>query len=274
MVSVALHHACMRTATGIERRTADPPRRRVRSLVDCARSHMAQRLERRPARRGPVDDRPRRPRNAVVVHTDIVGSTRLLEAAGERYPAVLLRHRALIGAVVRSHGGRFLAHAGDGTLAVFDDAGDAIAASVEAQRALAAEPWPGGLDLQVRAAVHAGEIYEVDGEPVGLTVNQGARIMAAAAPGQVVVSAAAVTAASPCGGDVGATSVRYPIADAGWHALRDHDRPVRLRQVVADGLTVVLPADDCAEVSADGRDHGRKPPTAGAALGPRRLTSV
>ncbi len=41
---------------------------------------------------------------------------------------------------------------------------------------------------------------------------------------------------------MGAT-VRYPVADAGWHALRDHVGPVRLRQVVADGLTVVLPAD-------------------------------
>ncbi len=42
---------------------------------------------------------------------------------------------------------------------------------------------------------------------------------------------------------MGAATVRYPIADAGWHALRDHIGPVRLRQVVADGLTVVLPAD-------------------------------
>jgi class 3 adenylate cyclase len=242
MVSVALHHAGMSTATGIEGRPADPRPGRVRSRVDRARSHLAERLARRPVRRGPVGPRSRRPRNAVVVHTDIVGSTRLVEAAGDRYPAVLLRHRALIRAAVQSLGGRFLAHAGDGTLAVFDSAGDAIAASVEVQRALAAEAWPGGLDLQVRAAVHAGEIYDVDGEPMGLTVNQGARIMAAAEPGQVVLSAAAVTAASPCGGDAGATTVRYPIADAGWHALRDHDRPVRLRQVVADGLTVVLPA--------------------------------
>ena len=180
-----------------------------------------------------------------MVQTDIVGSTRLLEAAGESYPWVLLRHRALISGAVERLGGSFLAHAGDGTLAVFDCAHDAIAASVEAQQALAAERWPDGLALRVRAGVHAGEIYEVDGEPVGLTINQGARIMAAAEPGQVIVSSAALTAASPCAssGAMGATTVRYPIADAGWHALRDHIGPVRLRQVVADGLTVVLPAD-------------------------------
>ena len=83
----------MRMATGIEVRTGDRCRRRVRSLMDDARTRLAQRLARRPAPRGLVDARPRRPRNAVVVQTDIVGSTRLLEVAGERYPAVLMRHR-------------------------------------------------------------------------------------------------------------------------------------------------------------------------------------
>jgi class 3 adenylate cyclase len=239
MVSGVAHHAGMTRATGKTRAGADHRRAWLRSLVD-----LGTRLVRRPARRGPVDDRPRRPRNAVVVHTDIVGSTRLLEAAGARYPGLLMRHRALIGGAVERLGGRFLAHSGDGTLAVFDCAHDAIAASVEAQRALAVEEWPSGLSLRVRTGVHAGEIYEVDGEPVGLAINQGARIMAAAEPGQVVVSGAAVTAAAPCtGGTVRAASVRYPMADAGWHALRDHVGPVRLRQVVADGLTVVLPAD-------------------------------
>ena len=211
-------------------------RGRRRSLVDA----VAQRLARRPPRRGPVDERPQRPRTAVVVQTDIVGSTNLLTTAGDRYPGLLLRHRDLIRSAVRGAGGRFLSHAGDGTLAVFDCAGDAIAASVAAQRALAAERWPEGLSLRVRTGVHAGEIYEVDGEPVGLMINQGARIMAAAEPGQVMVSSAVVTAAAPCAGGGGG---RYPVADAGWHALRDHTGPVRLRQVVADGLTVVLPAD-------------------------------
>jgi class 3 adenylate cyclase len=243
----------MTTATGFDGRTGDRCRRRVRSLVDDARTRLAQRLARRPAPRRPVDDRPRRPRNAVVVQTDIVGSTRLLETAGERYPAVLMRHRALIGEAVRGLGGRFLAHAGDGTLAVFDCADDAIAASVEAQRALSAERWPAGLALRVRTGVHAGEIYEIDGEPVGLTINQGARIMAAAAPGQVVVSSAALTAAAPCAGDPArVAAVQYPVADAGWHKLRDHMQPVRLRQVIADGLTVVTPADRVIDLTDPG----------------------
>jgi class 3 adenylate cyclase len=172
-------------------------------------------------------------RQVTIVHGDIVGSTELVEAAGPRYPQLLARHRALIGAAVVRGGGRFLAHAGDGTLALFDDPRDALTAAVAAQRALGDEPWPGGLAVRVRMGVHAGEVYDLDGEPVGLAVNLGARIMAAAAGGQVVVSDAVARAMA------GDDAPR--LADAGWHEIRNHAGPVHLHQVVVDGLTVVVP---------------------------------
>ncbi|HET6950907.1 MAG TPA: adenylate/guanylate cyclase domain-containing protein, partial [Acidimicrobiales bacterium] len=129
-----------------------------------------------------------------VVQSDIVASTRLVAAAGPAYPDLLLRHRALIARAVARWGGRFLAHAGDGTLAVFDRPAGALAASVEAQQALGAAPWPDGLAVRVRMGVHSGEVYEVGGEPVGLTLNHGARIMGAARAGQVVLTDAVVDA--------------------------------------------------------------------------------
>lgn len=186
---------------------------------------------------------PRSPgliRRVTVVQSDIVSSTHLIEIAGAAYPHVLMRHRALIARAVARKGGTFMAHAGDGTLAVFDRADDAISASVEAQRALAAEPWPDGLVPRVRMGVHAGDIYVVGGEPVGLVINHGARIMALAQPGQVMVSQAAAQAAVQTGRPAAG---RPEVADAGWHVLRDHAGPVRLSQVVADGLTVVPPGD-------------------------------
>ena len=217
----------MTRAAGGHERTAPAPGLRARLAAALPRSR------RRPGRRGPVDQRPSRPRSVAVVQTDIVASTQLLRAAGERYPDVLLRHRALIARAVRRRGGRFLSHAGDGTLAVFDRTDDAIAASVAAQRALAAERWPQGLVPRVRMGVHAGDVYEVDGEPVGLVIHEGARIMALARAGQVMVSGAAAAEA------VTSRGARYAVADAGWHAVRDHTGPIRLHQVVADGLTVV-----------------------------------
>jgi len=181
-------------------------------------------------------------RHVTIVHSDMVGSTELAIAAGPRYPRVLARHRALIAAAVRRAGGRFLAHAGDGTLALFDDARDAVAAAVEAQRALRDEPWPGAGPIpRVRMGIHAGEVYDLDGEPVGLAVNLGARIMAEAAAGQVDVSDTVARALSVTGGEADPGSAAPRLADAGRHELRNHAGPVQLYQVVADGLTVVVP---------------------------------
>ena len=187
---------------------------------------------RRPGCRTAGTDAPRR---VTIVHSDIVGSTDLVAQAGSRYPQVLSRHRRLIAAAVARLGGRFLSHAGDGTMAIFDEPVAALRAAVEAQRALAGEPWPAGLAPRVRMGVHAGDVYDLaDGEPVGLAVHEGARIMALAGAGQVVVSDAVAESVpageGPC------------LAEAGHHAVRDHRGPVRLRQVVADGLTVVLPS--------------------------------
>lgn len=176
-------------------------------------------------------------RRAAVLQSDIVGSTRLLRAAGDDYPELLVRHRELIARAVTRRRGRFLAHAGDGTMAVFDRVDHALAAAVEAQRAIGAAPWPQDLAPRVRMGVHVGEIVEVDGEPVGLAVHHGARVMAAARPGQVLVSPDAAAAAGAGGDGAGAT-----VVDAGWHVLRDHDEPVRLGQVAADGLAVEPPA--------------------------------
>lgn len=182
----------------------------------------------------------RGPRFATVLHSDMVASTQLLEIAGPRYPRLLARHRALIAAAVTRQGGHFLAYAGDGTLAVFDRAGDALAAAVAAQRALAAEPWPDDLVPRVRMGLHSGDVYDVDGEPVGLPVNHGARVMAAAGAGQILVSPAAAAALGLAGPVLDVDGI--VVADAGWHTLRDHATPVRLRQVVADGLTMAPPA--------------------------------
>jgi class 3 adenylate cyclase len=76
--------------------------------------------------------------------------------------------------------------------------------------------------------VHAGEIYDLDGEPVGLAVNHGARVMAAAAAGQVLVSDVVADAAARAG-----RRADTPVlADAGWHGLRDHAGLIHLHQIV------------------------------------------
>jgi class 3 adenylate cyclase len=168
------------------------------------------------------------PRHVTLVHSDIVGSTPLLAAAGPRYPGLLRRHREIVARAAARRGGEFLSYAGDSTLALFAAPEDALAAAAEAQRALAIEPWPDGLAPRVRMGVHAGEVYDLDGEPVGLAINHGARIMSAAAAGQVLVSDIVADAVARAGRPADAPA----LADAGWHDLRDHAGLSHLHQIV------------------------------------------
>lgn len=161
--------------------------------------------------------------------TDIEGSTRKWQQEPSMVSA-LARHDELLYETVEAHGGRVLKHTGDGAVAVFAAATDAIVAAAQAQRALRAEPWPGS-PLLVRMAVHTGEAEERGGDYFGPALNVAARLMAAARGGQVLVSPASEQLARD----------RLPeglsLEDRGEHRLKDIDRRLRVFELAGDGLT-------------------------------------
>ncbi len=168
--------------------------------------------------------------------SDIEGSTRLLDKlGGDAYKAVLERHAALLRAAFSAHGGREEGTEGDSFFVVFDSAVEAVAAAVEAQRALATEPWPAGVEVNVRMGLHAGEAASSAAGLVGIDVNRAARIAAAAHGGQVVVSEAVRALMTP--GLVGNVTLR----GLGSHRLKDLRDPQPLSQVLADGLRMDFP---------------------------------
>jgi class 3 adenylate cyclase len=73
--------------------------------------------------------------------TDLVASSRLWEEHPEAMKGALARHDGILRDAVESHSGQVVKATGDGVHAVFGRAQDAVAAAVEAQRALNAEPW-------------------------------------------------------------------------------------------------------------------------------------
>jgi predicted ATPase/class 3 adenylate cyclase len=168
--------------------------------------------------------------------SDIEGSTRLLESLGSAaYTAVLERQAALLRAAFTAHGGREEATEGDSFFVVFDSAVEAVVAAVEAQRALATEPWPEGVEVNVRMGLHAGEASESAAGLVGLDINRAARIAAAAHGGQVVVSDAVRTLVTP------ELATGISLHGLGNHRLKDLREPQPLCQVVADGLRMEFP---------------------------------
>ena len=91
-----------------------------------------------------------------LLFTDIEGSTRLLGAVGDRYGALLADHHRLLREVWAEHGGAEVDAEGDAFFVAFDEPRAAVLAAIEAQRRLAAHPWPGGRSVRVRMGVHTG----------------------------------------------------------------------------------------------------------------------
>lgn len=120
---------------------------------------------------------------ATLLFTDIVASTERAAALGDRaWRDLLERHHALVRRELNRFRGEERDTAGDGFFATFDGPARAIRC---AQAVVAAVPE---LGLDVRAGVHTGECELHDGKVAGLAVSIGARVAAAAAGGEVLVS--------------------------------------------------------------------------------------
>lgn len=118
-----------------------------------------------------------------VLFTDVVSSTELLERVGDAaYRQLRSNHERSVRLAVETSGGRLMTVSGDGTLSVFDSPTKAVRCAEEICRA--AEQ--GG--IAVRAGIHTGELERDAMNVTGLTVHIGARVGAAADPGQVLVS--------------------------------------------------------------------------------------
>lgn len=125
-----------------------------------------------------------------LLFSDIEGSTALLEQAGEYWPLLLQRHRDIMREAVAAWGGIEHATEGDSFFITFDSPSAALAAAVQTQCQLETAAWPGGLSLRVRMGLHLGEVTEMDGGLIGLTVHHAARVAGTAHGGQIVVSEA------------------------------------------------------------------------------------
>jgi predicted ATPase len=147
----------------------------------------------------------------------------------------LSRHDELMRTAITSCAGVVFKTVGDAFCAAFARAGDAVAAALAAQRALASQAWPGDVTLQVRMGIHSGLCEERDGDYFGPTVNRAARLAAVAHGRQVVVSEATV--------DLTRDSLPSGILfkDLGRHRLKDLTVPEHVFQLDADDLPTRFP---------------------------------
>jgi class 3 adenylate cyclase len=151
-----------------------------------------------------------------IVFTDLVESTATATKLGERaWSDVLARHNELVRGAIARHRGHEVDTTGDGLLATFDGAARAIRFAMDVRSDSVT------LGLRVRAGVHTGEV----GTDVrGIAVHEAARIAAAGAAGQILVSEVTHTLAASSGLEFGPASsyelkgiegarLLYPVGD-------------------------------------------------------------
>jgi class 3 adenylate cyclase len=113
---------------------------------------------------------------------------------------------------------------GDAFCAAFATAADAIAAALDAQRALAAEDFS-AVEGRVRMALHTGASAERDGDYFGPTVNRVARLLAIGHGGQVLLSGTCTELVQ------GELPADCSLRDLGAHRLKDLAQPERVYQL-------------------------------------------
>jgi len=192
-------------------------------------------------------------RTLTFLFTDLEGSTQLWERLPRAMKCALHRHDGIIGAAVEVSNGQVVKGTGDGFMAVFPSASEALGACLDAQRRLKSEPWGETGPLRVRMGLHSGVAETRASDYYGPTVNRTARIMAVAHGGQVLLSAAAAALVVDELPD-GAT-----LRDLGEHRLKDLGRPERVFQLIHPDLV-----SDFPPLTAASRDHDL--PTQGSAF--------
>jgi predicted ATPase len=152
--------------------------------------------------------------------TDIEGSTRLWEEDPSEAGAVLAGHDRLLRGAVSASGGEVVKGTGDGILAAFASANDALTAAVAIQVELQSDAT-----VKARIGMHTGEAEFRGRDYYGVTVNRCARVMSAAHGDQILITVATAEVLSrplPAG---------VSLLDLGKHRLRDVPEAVHLLQV-------------------------------------------
>ena len=183
---------------------------------------------------GPAAQAPTPAAVHTILFTDVEGSTALTQRLGDAGAREVLReHERIVREALKAHGGSEVKALGDGFMASFGSASQALKCAIATQKAFAA--WNGarrggsraaasddGPELRVRIGLNAGEPIAEAEDLFGTVVNLAARIAAQAEGGEILVANVVRELAAGKG---------FLFADQGEVALRGFEDPVRLYQV-------------------------------------------
>lgn len=188
-----------------------------RKLQKAARAELP-----RPARQRRALSAPAVPTQAVVMFIDIVDSTRLTAVIGdEDWTRVRARHRELLHRCYESYRGTEVNTVGDGFLARFDGAPEAVQCAVDIQLRLQDDRRELGFSPSVRIGINAGQAMDEGGDLLGMVVNIAARLTALADAGEILTTEAVADR----------LDTRFHLDDLGLRELKGVERSVHVLAV-------------------------------------------
>ena len=204
---------------------------------------------------GMVQERPDRVerRLSAILAADVAGYSRLMhndEEATHAKLATLLANG--VRPAIADHGGRIVKNTGDGLLAEFSSAVEAVRGAVQFQTRIDELTIGDAEDRRIafRVGINIGDVIVEPHDIFGDGVNIAARLESIAEPGGICISASAYDQVR------GKVSVEF--ADLGEQNLKNIDRPVRAYAVVRMDLVRLsrLNAQDNAALSPPRRSMG------------------
>src|SRR3954447_10585502 len=144
-------------------------------------------------RAAPPSDR----RMATVMFEDVVGSTKLMSEIGDdAWGRLSVQRDRLVRDCVEDHGGQVINTAGDGSMCTLPGPAAAIRCAEQLHEVVRS------LELELRVGIHTGECERIGDDLAGMAVHVAARIGAAAAPGETLVSRTVSDLVASSGGNL------------------------------------------------------------------------
>jgi len=168
-------------------------------------------------------------RLAAILAADVVGYSRLMEQDEDGTLAALAaRRKAILEPLFAKYRGRVVRLMGDGTLAEFASAVDAVQCAVEIQKTMkeANATLPEDRAIVLRVGLNLGDVVVEDSDLYGDGVNVAARLEAMAEPGGICLSAAIHQQVERL--------LPFAFRDLGDQALKNIARPVRVFCIAID----------------------------------------
>jgi len=177
-------------------------------------------------------------RLAAIVAADVAGYSRLMHNDEEGTHAKLTALLAdAVNPAIAAHGGRIVKNTGDGFLAEFPSAVEAVRAAVRFQARIKELTFDDVEDRQIafRVGINIGDVIVEPHDIFGDGVNIAARLESIAEPGSICISSSAY--------DHVRGKVGVEFADLGEQNLKNIALPVRAYAAVGDGSSAATQAE-------------------------------